>query len=280
MIALRKVVSSYIDPQPKVNTLEIRSIEDDVQQNKEDIIDLRINDGHHDMQLNQMLNQISNMNTTLHGEIVKIDERLTIVEALGSGLQEEVGTIESDVNIIETEVTNIEVHVNTLEADVSAIETEVIAIEASVTTIDERLSKAEERTALCGYQVSMSFSASTTLDFERVYNEVDSTNGTLGVDGIFKAGIAGIYFVTLEATVGLEDSHLYGYLDTSSGDYSDDAYFIHSRNSGGGNIRDQASASRYVKLGKDETLNIRFEPSGTVAVWTVTMCVSLYSPSG
>ena len=27
-----------------------------------------------------MLNQINNMNTTLHGEIVKLDERLTTVE--------------------------------------------------------------------------------------------------------------------------------------------------------------------------------------------------------
>merc|ERR1740128_463905 len=77
---LKKVVSSNMDPQPKdqvVNTFKVGSIEEDVQMNKEDIIDLRINDGHHDMQIGQMLNQINNINTTLNGEIVKLDERIT-----------------------------------------------------------------------------------------------------------------------------------------------------------------------------------------------------------
>merc|ERR1740128_1419820 len=80
---LKKVVSNNMDPQPKdqvVNTLKVGSIEEDVQMNKEDIIDPRMNDGHHDMQIGQMLNQINNINTTLNGEIVKLDERITNVE--------------------------------------------------------------------------------------------------------------------------------------------------------------------------------------------------------
>jgi len=42
-----------------------RSIEDDVQENKEDIIDLRVTDGHHDMLISQELNSISNINNTV-----------------------------------------------------------------------------------------------------------------------------------------------------------------------------------------------------------------------
>merc|ERR1740128_178142 len=56
---LKKVVTSYMDPQLKeqvVNTFKAGSIEEDVQMNKEDIIDLRINDGHHDMQIGQINN--------------------------------------------------------------------------------------------------------------------------------------------------------------------------------------------------------------------------------
>ena len=79
--------------------------------------------------------------------------------------------------------------------------------------------------------------------------EVDSTGeGSLAYNGFFSAGVAGIYFVSLETTVGLDDNEdLFGELVTSSGNYSNDRHFIYSNNHahGGGALRDQASASRY-----------------------------------
>ena len=59
------VVSSINMDTPLMNTFEVRSIEEDVQQNKEDIIDLRINDGHHDMLLSQEMGMINNINNTI-----------------------------------------------------------------------------------------------------------------------------------------------------------------------------------------------------------------------
>jgi len=283
LIDLRKVVSSSMDPQLKdhvMNTIKLGSIEEDVKQNQEDIIDLRINVGHHDMQIGQLLNQIISVNTTLNGEIVKLDERLeeqltnvegqltnveerlTSVEGLASGLQQEVGIVEEDIGAIRDDV-------NTITADIAAM--------------DGRLSKAEKRESACGYKEEMTFSGSTTLTFDRVYDEVDSSSGgELQTDGSFKAGAAGIYFITLETTVNLNDGeYLRGYLRLSTGSYANDGDFIENNNHAGGYINDQASASRYVRMAAGETLHVSLEPhGGTVAVYHTTMCVSLYSASG
>merc|ERR1740128_1308617 len=151
---LKKVVSSYMDPQLKeqvVNTFKAGSIEEDVQMNKEDIIDLRINDLQHDKQISQILNQINNINTTLNEETVKLDDRITNVEGLSLGLQEAVGEI------------------------------------------DGRLSKAEMRTAVCGHMSYLSFSSDTTLNFEQIHDEVNS-GGVLEKSGYFTATIEGVYF--------------------------------------------------------------------------------------
>ena len=59
-----------MDPQLKeqvVSNLHVRSFKD-VQQQIADVIDLRINDGHHNVQLSKMLNRMTNINRTLHGE--------------------------------------------------------------------------------------------------------------------------------------------------------------------------------------------------------------------
>merc|ERR1719239_944931 len=268
LIELRKVISSSMDPQLKdqvVNTFKLGSIEEDVQMNKEDIIDLRINVGHHDMQIGQMLNQINNMNTTLNGEIVKLDERvgeqLTNVEDLVSGLQQEVGIVEADIGAIRDDV-------NTITADIAAM--------------DGRLSKAEVRSAICGNKKKLEFSSSTTLTFDRVYDEVDSsTGGELQTDGYFTAGVAGIYFIKLETSVQLDQyEELHVYLVLSSGNYAGDGAFTYSYNSGGSRIDEQASASRYVSMSAGETLHISLDTSSEETVFYTTMCVSLYSASG
>lgn len=218
-VATSKIMKPQLEEQ-LVNALEVRSIEDDVQQNKADISDLRVADKNFDVLLLQAFSMINNINATMHGEMDNIDQRLTMVE---------------------------------------------------------------ERTAVCGYLESTFFSHSTTLNFDRIYDEVDSTGeGSLAYNGYFSAGVAGIYFVTLETTVGLDDGEdLFGELVTSSGSYSNDKHFIYSNNHahGGGALRDQASASRYVKLDEGETLHIQLEPRyvGEVGVFQTTMCVSLYS---
>ena len=91
-----------------MNALEVRSIEDDVQQNKADISDLRVADKNFDVLLLQTISMINNINATVHGEMDNLDQRLTTVE---------------------------------------------------------------ERIAVCGYLESKLFSHSTTLNFDRVYDE-------------------------------------------------------------------------------------------------------------
>jgi len=299
LIDLRKVVSSSMDPQLKdhvMNTIKLGSIEEDVKQNQEDIIDLRINVGHHDMQIGQLLNQIISVNTTLNGEIVKLDERLeeqlTNVEERLTSVEEQLTDVEGQLTNVEERLTSVEdlgsglqQEVGIVEADVRAIRDDVNNITADIAAMDGRLSKAEMRTAACGYLDTLVFSSSTTLTFDRVYDEVNS-GGVLEKSGYFTATIAGVYFVDLKATVELDSGdYLRGNLKLSSGNYTynREERFISSYNHGGGSgyIRDQASASRYVSMAAGETLHISLEAHyGVVAVYYTTMCVSLYSASG
>ena len=234
-----------------VNAFKVRSIEDDVLQNKADISDLRSADENFDVRLTQAISTISSINTTIHGEMDNLSGRITSLEELSSGLQEEVDVVVTDL-----------------------------------AEINGRLSQTERRTAVCGYQFDKGYTSATTLTFDRVYDEVNS-GGTLGENGYFTATVPGVYFVTLKAAVTVDDGEgLLGYLKLSSGHY--DTYseneFIHSSNNAGGSyIYDQASASRYVKMVAGETLHIEFRPYGVddrVEVWRSMLCVSLYSASG
>merc|ERR1740128_232931 len=149
--------------------------------------------------------------------------------------------------------------------------------------LEGRLSLAEKRTAVCGIKGEFEFSSDTVLTFDRVYDEVNS-GGVLEESGYFTAQITGVYFITLKTTVGLEyNAYLYGYLKLSSGQYDSNGedWFIYSRNDAGPYIRDQASASRYVKMAAGETLHIDLSPhNGEVGVYQSMLCVSLYSASG
>jgi len=167
-------------------------------------------------------------------------------------------------------------------------------LEKEVGAHDRRLSLAEKRTAVCGYQPRFNITVPTTLTFDRVYDEVNS-GGLLSTTGYFTAKIAGVYFVTLKTTVSLDDrEYLVGYLKLSSSfrkNYDDNKEraqnkehrFIYSSNHAGGHIRDQASASRYVMMSAGETLHISLDPGdegGNVSVFRSMLCVSLYSASG
>jgi len=244
-----------MNPQHKeqlVNALEVRSIEDDVLQNKADISDLRSADKNFDVRLTQAISTISSINTTIHGEMDNLSGKITSLEELSSGLQEEVDVVVANLG-----------------------------------EIDGRLSQAEMRTAVCGYQNGMSMSSSTTLTFDRVYDEVNS-GGSLGENGYFTATVPGVYLVTLKTTVHLEDGgRLEGYLRLSSGQYSAERFIYSSNHAGGsGYIYDQASASRYVKMAAGETLHILLYPGALaggyadVYLWQSMLCVSLYSASG
>jgi len=226
---LRKVVSSSMDPQLKlVNALEVRSIEDDVQQNTADIADLKV---------------------------------------FGAGLEEGVNTLDQRFDSWVAALNNLYGTIHNLEGQ--------------VTSIDGRLSTTEVREAVCGYQATLGFSSSATLTFERVYDEVDSSSGGgLQTDGVFKAGVTGIYLITLETKVELGGGGgLVGELNLSSGNYTGEQ-FINSYNADGGYIGDQASASRYVRMAAGETLHITLWSGDYVYVYYTTMCISLYSASG
>jgi len=226
---LRKVVSSSMDPQLKlVNALEVRSIEDDVQQNTADIADLKV---------------------------------------FGAGLEEGVNTLDQRFDSWVAALNNLYGTIHNLEGQ--------------VTSIDGRLSTTEVREAVCGYQATLGFSSSATLTFERVYDEVDSSSGGgLQTDGVFKAGVTGIYLITLETKVELGGGGgLVGELNLSSGNYTGEQ-FINSYNADGGYIGDQASASRYVRMAAGETLHITLWSGEYVYVYYTTMCISLYSASG
>merc|ERR1719341_2901116 len=170
-----------------------------------------------------------------------------------------------------------------LKKEVEAREAEVGKIKTEVNSIDERLNKKEMRKAVCGYKNSLDFKSDTTLTFDRVYDEVDSSSGegTLEKNGYFKAGVTGIYFITLETSVGLNEGEwLHGYLKLSSGNYTsnNEEYFIRSWNNAGSWIYDQASASRFVRMAAGETLHISLEPgNGPLEASFTAMCVSLYS---
>jgi len=145
--------------------------------------------------------------------------------------------------------------------------------------------------AVCGYKNIMKLNRDHTLTFDRVYDEV-SSGGVLEKSGYFTAEIEGVYLVTLKTEVGLHHGErLFGYLKLSSGNVGNKygkEVFIYSRHvAGGGYINVQASASRYVKMAAGETLHILFKPDGSadvdigsVDVFEIMLCVSLYSASG
>ena len=135
-----------------MNALEVRSIEDDVQQNKADISDLRVADKNFDVLLLQAFSMINNINATMH-------------------------------------------------------------------EMDARLSLAGERTAVCGYNQNLFISNTSRLNFDRVYEEVDSTGGHLdAATGKFTAGRSGIYYISVETAINLDDGEwVFGDLKTTSG---------------------------------------------------------------
>ena len=145
---------SLLEQGQLLNAIEVRSSEDDIQQNKIDIIDLRINDGQQEVVIRETLNMIDNMNTT-------IDE------------------------------------------------------------LEDRLALAEERTAVCGYIQNLDISSTSRLNFDRVYDEVDSTAAGGHLDaatGKFTAGRAGIYYISVETAIFLDDGEwVFGDLKTTSG---------------------------------------------------------------
>merc|ERR1740128_1381276 len=206
------------------------------------------------------------------------EESKTTLEGIDEPV-ESLANLEGENSDQKSEIMAIKKKLAEMETDMKS---KIQHIEKEVGALDGRLSQAEMRTAVCGYKNYLSFSSSTTLIFERVYDEVNS-GGVLKESGYFTATIEGVYLVTLKTTVSLHDGeNLYGYLKLSSGQYGDnyEDNFIHSWNDAGDYIREQASASRYVKMAAGETLHIELNPKGKVEVYNTILCVSLYSASG
>merc|ERR1719341_1120952 len=247
--------------------------------------------------LQTRLQLVEKENTGLKSELTELrkvvsssmDSQLKLVNAL------EVRSIEDDVRQNTADIADLKVFgagleegVNTLDqrfdswvAALNSLYGTIHNLEGQVTSIDGRLSTTEVREAVCGYQETLGFSSSATLTFERVYDEVDSSSGGgLQADGVFKAGVTGIYLITLETKVELGGGGgLVGELNLSSGNYTGEQ-FINSYNADGGYIGDQASASRYVSMAAGETLHITLWSGEYVYVYYTTMCISLYSASG
>lgn len=181
--------------------------------------------------------------------------------------------------------------VDDIKEDDSKMETDISNMLTEVQALDGRLNNTEMRHAVCGYKNDMHFKEKKALFFERVYDEVDSnTEGSLLVDGTFTAGVAGVYFITVETMVALgRGESVEGFIELSSGNYADDKRFIFTKKHDVGGTdwaRDQASASRYVTMAAGETMQIMLTPAfgsavndGTMDILQTTMCVSLYSAS-
>merc|ERR1740128_1198470 len=151
-----------MNPQHKeqmVNALEVRSIEDDVLQNKADISDLRSADKNFDVRLTQAISTISSINTTIHGEMDNLSGKISSLEELSSGLQEEVDVVEANLGELDGRLSQAEELGSGLQEEVGEIDVRLSkaeelgsGLQEEVGEIDVRLSKAEKRTAVCGYQ--------------------------------------------------------------------------------------------------------------------------------
>ena len=93
------------------------------------------------------------------------------------------------------------------------------SMNATMHEMDARLSLAGERTAVCGYNQNLFISNTSRLNFDRVYEEVDSTGGHLdAATGKFTAGRSGIYYISVETAINLDDGEwVFGDLKTTSG---------------------------------------------------------------
>jgi len=160
--------------------------------------------------------------TTLEG-IDDPVESLANLEGENSDQKSEIMAIKKKLAEMETDMKSKIQHIEKANEymikENSDLKSEIIPLKKEVGALDGRLSQAEMRTAVCGYKNYLSFSSSTTLIFERVYDEVNS-GGVLEESGYFTATIEGVYLVTLKTTVGLDyNAYLYGHLKLSSGSY-------------------------------------------------------------
>ena len=86
LVQIEKILLiSEVNPETKSGVLQVlqeKSIEEDVQQNKEDIIDLRVNDGRHDMLIYSGMSQTNYINNTIiPGLESRIEVHINIIES-------------------------------------------------------------------------------------------------------------------------------------------------------------------------------------------------------
>jgi len=187
-------------------------------------------------------------------------------------------------------IEKLQKEVDAIKADDGKMTTDISTLRTEVDSIDGRVTISEMRDAVCGYKNDMHFTEAKPLKFDRVYDEVaGGSGGSLAETGTFTAGVAGTYFITIESTVALGNGEwLEADITLSSGNYVDDKRFLFTKkhNSGADWVRDQSSASRYVKMAAGETMEITLTPGedgnsdGQIDILHTTMCVSLYSASG
>ena len=160
-------------------------------------------------------------NEEIRKELSDMKNRISHLEQGQLANAREVRSCEDDIQRNKIDIIDLGINNDQQEVGIQETLTMISTINATVHELDDRLSLAEQRTAVCGFTQNFVISNVSRLNFDRVYYEVDSPTAGGHLDaatGKFTAGRAGIYYISVETAIFLDDGEwVFGDLKTSSG---------------------------------------------------------------
>jgi len=227
--------------------------------------------------------ELSDNNDCIEAEIAELGEKM-------NDKDDSIDSIKAEVAELGQKMTNKDDSIEAKVADLGQkMDDKDNSIETSITEIKEDVKSVQEQAvkeALCGYRRNVD-NNDQIITFDKVYVERNDNGGLLNKEsGIFTAGRAGVYAVSLSAFVGESkfSSRLYIRLRTSSGSYQVDdednwlqSYTYFSEASDFASL----SASRYMHLRENEELYLEYycTEKKHCLMNGVKFCISYYSTS-
>jgi len=226
---------------------------------------------------------------------IKVDSIETDVNALSNKIDTNIDAIKAELiekmdnkdDSIEAEIIEkMDIKDDSIKADVTALgnkmDTKVDSLEADVNALSNKIEEDGAKEAICGYQDKVN-NTNQTITFDTVHVERNDNGGSLNKEsGIFTAGRAGVYAVSLSATTGETKftSALSVRLRTSSGRYQKEDALLGSYTYYGGDF-DAAtlSASRYMYLDENEEIFLEYhcKKNKHCLMAHLKFCISYYS---
>jgi len=181
-----------------------------------------------------------------------------------------IGYLEDDRDSMQTDLLEYKGLISKAETDINYLK----GITEFTNSDIEELQTRSRKSAVCGYTDYLT-SAGTAV-FTTTYQEVEEVGSVLEAStGIYTAGVDGIYEVSVSGICSVSSGEevtlsLYG------GQYDAENMFFVDSYSYEGDIRDQCSASRQMKLMAGDQIYMDYSVKGSPSIGRLKFCVTLY----